>query len=429
MWYYGTETALVTQVNKPEDDAKADKSTESSVDKSGTQNKSDWQDWAASSWPSQSWGTNNWSSKNSWYEKSDNKNKKQKTTPADSGRKEKDWRKRQVVAYTTHYRGILTAIKPFPAFYYGINKGTYVSPEPGLHCDPSTVYPIPSGDQLVIDKPEVVEDTVKRTTDKNVDMSDKWDAAEKQQDEDHRKCGKAALNEVRQLYFAEASADWQARHLKKNVKETKPDDNDDEDSAINHGDAADPVWNGALASFTLIPKTKTKEVRKIVKVEGGLPLTIEEVHAPDREHADEDERSSQGPDSSQPKEKIITREDKKIVNVKTELNTEIPNMNEMSVEDRVLFIGNALATLTKTTNPDTLKMLQLVLEAAHIDKTDTSNPTASSPRSPSPAAPPADVDMGNAAEAASSSKVANSCTAEVDLEESDDPENENGDAF
>ena len=34
-----------------------------------------------------------------------------------------------------------------------------------------------------------------------------------------------------------------------------------------------------------------------------------------------------------------------------------------------------------------------------------------------------------AAEAASSSKVANSCTAEVDLEESDDPENENGDAF
>ena len=74
-------------------------------------------------------------------------------------------------------------------------------------------------------------------------------------------------------------------------------------------------------------------------------------------------------------------------------------------------------------------MLQFVLEAAHIDKTDTSNPTASSPRSPSPAAPLADVDMGNAAEAASSSKVANSCTAEVDLEESDDPENENGDAF
>ena len=82
-----------------------------------------------------------------------------------------------------------------------------------------------------------------------------------------------------------------SRRLKPD-NEAKPDDNDDKDSAINHGGAADPMWNGALASITRISKTKTKEVRKIVKVEGGLPLEIEEVPASDHEHADEDERSS-----------------------------------------------------------------------------------------------------------------------------------------
>ena len=83
-----------------------------------------------------------------------------------------------------------------------------------------------------------------------------------------------------------------------------------------------------------------------------------------------------------------------------------------------------MANLAKNTNPDTLKMLQLVLEAAHID---ASNPAASSPRSPADAdVPPVDVDMGNAAEAASPNKVANGCT-EVDLDSSDD--HENGDAF
>ena len=109
-------------------------------------------DWGSSSWQSQSWDTNSWASKNkSWYDKntpdSRTRTRSRRRRPTDE-KKERDWRKRQAVAYTTHYRGILTAIMPFPAFYYGINKGTYASPEPGQHCDPTTVYPIPTGEHL-----------------------------------------------------------------------------------------------------------------------------------------------------------------------------------------------------------------------------------------------------------------------------------------
>jgi len=88
--------------------------------------KPEWKDWGSSSWQSQSWDASSWTNKN-WYDKntsdSRNTNKKQKTT-SDSEKKEREWRQRQIVVYTTHYRGILTAIMPFPAFYYGINKGT-----------------------------------------------------------------------------------------------------------------------------------------------------------------------------------------------------------------------------------------------------------------------------------------------------------------
>ena len=296
-WDYGTENELSTQEYKPEDDAKANKSTESSVDKPGEQNESGWKDWGANSWTSQSWGSTNWSSKNrwnqksdnTWYEKSDNKSKKQKTTPADKERKEIEWKQRQAVAYTTHYRGILTIIMPFPTFYYGsMNKGSYVSPDQGQHCDPTTVYPIPSGDRAVIDKPAMFRGSIKSTTNQDVNMPDKWDAFQKQQEEDHRKLTKTALNDVRQEYLAQVHADWQDKHLKKNVKKAKPSDNDVENGAINHGDAADPVWNGIMVSIGHISETKTKGIKTIVKAEGGLPLEVEEVPAPNPEPADED---------------------------------------------------------------------------------------------------------------------------------------------
>ena len=76
----------------------------------------------------------------------DNSAKKQKMSDNIHG--ETMWRKRQAVCYTTHYRGILSVISSFPVDHYGINKGNYVSPDMGQQCDPSTVYPIPTGDLL-----------------------------------------------------------------------------------------------------------------------------------------------------------------------------------------------------------------------------------------------------------------------------------------
>ena len=58
------------------------------------------------------------------------------------------WRKRQAVCYTTHYRGILSVISSFPVDYYCTNKGNYVSPDVGQHCDPTTYYAVPTGELL-----------------------------------------------------------------------------------------------------------------------------------------------------------------------------------------------------------------------------------------------------------------------------------------
>ena len=145
---------LSTQVHQPPE-AKTDESTESlvgdkhtesQVGKSAGWKKSEWKGWGNSYWLPQSWGASGsgWSG-HSWQEK-DNSAKKQKMS--DNIQKESTWRKRQAVCYTTHYRGILSVISSFPVDHYGINKGNYVSPDMGQQCDPSTVYPIPTGDLL-----------------------------------------------------------------------------------------------------------------------------------------------------------------------------------------------------------------------------------------------------------------------------------------
>ena len=67
---------LPTQESQPEG-TKADKPTESSVDKSAEWEKSDWPYWGKNTyWVPQSWGSNSWSS-HSWQEKdsSDDQNK------------------------------------------------------------------------------------------------------------------------------------------------------------------------------------------------------------------------------------------------------------------------------------------------------------------------------------------------------------------
>jgi len=449
-WNYGPENELSTQEHKPEDDAKANKPTESSVDKPGEQNESGWKDWGgANSWSSQSWDGTNWSSKNrwnqksdnTWVEKSDNKSKKQKTTPADKERKETEWRQRQAVAYTTHYRGILTVIMPFPAPYYGgMNQGSYVSPDQGQHCDPTTVYPIPSGDRAVIDKSAVFGGSIKSTTNQDVNMPDKWSAFQKQQEEDHRKLTKPALHDVRQEYLAQMHADWQDKHLKKNVKKAKPSDNDVENGAINHGDAADSVWNEVIVSIEHMSETKTKGTKKTVKAEGGLPLEVEEVPAPNQEPAGEDGGINQGCNPNTPTRKPVTREDKKVVNVnvnvKEEINMELPNVNDLSIQDKTKLIRELLADMINTQNSDTNMMLQLLTEAARMDAinraasppadddappADHDAPPADDDEPPADAdAPVADHDMGNAAGNTPPNNDNNGVAHEVSLDSDDD---------
>ena len=204
-----------------------------------------------------------------------------------------------------------------------------------------------------------------------------------------------------------------AKHLK---KKAKFDNNDDEDGAINHDGATNPPWDGAMAALTHISKTKSKEVVKIVKAEGGLPLEVAKVRTPNHERADEDDKPSLEFNVNQPKEKPITREDKKVVNMEEKINMEIPNLNEMPEEEKTLFLSTMLDQLAKNKNPDTMKMLQHALEASRID---AMNPEAALPAHPE--ALPADPN-----------KASNGCT-KVDLDSSDDPDDdsksENGDAF
>jgi len=233
---------------------------------------------------------------------------------------------------------------------------------------------------------------------------------------------KAALDEARQHYIAEAEADWETRYrgTKKPVEEAKPDNNDDEADAINHDGTTDPHWDGVMTSFTHVPKTK--KGKNVIIVEGGLALTVSPPDPdPAHQHADEDERPSLGFELNQTPRTTVTREDKKITtngenhspNMEPEPNTTIPKVKEMSIEDRALSLSNAMATLVQATDPDTLAMLQLVLETAHIDKINMSNPAASS--SNPAASPPADADMGDAAGDDLPTKM-----TRVDLESSDD---------
>ena len=238
-------TELPTQENQPEG-TKVDKPTESSVDKPAEWKKSDLQDWGSKSYRMpQPWGSNSWSS-HTWQEKdsSDDKYKnnfykKQKTS--DSAQKEAIWRKRQAVCYTTHDRGILTVISSFPVDYFCTSKCNYVSPAAGDHCDPSTVYPIPSGDLLEYGKSR--PDTLRgmKLPDDNTpydDIPSVWKGYQKQQEHDHRRCTFAAI-EDQQLTAERARAEHMARQNKFKEKDAlKLTFNDKVGKAdvIHHGD-------------------------------------------------------------------------------------------------------------------------------------------------------------------------------------------------
>ena len=118
---------------------------------------------------------------------------------------------------------------------------------------------------------------------------------------------------------------------------------------------------------------------------------------------------------------------------------ELPNVNDMSVQDKTNLIRDLLANLINNTNSDTNQMLQLLSEAARMD---AMNPVVPPPADddalPADAdAPVADHDMGNAAEDAPPNNGANGCAHEVSIDSGDDNSSddnsdgaeENGDAF
>lgn len=158
---------------------------------------------------------------------------------SDNAHKETTWRKRQAVAYTTHYRSILSVISSVPVDYYIINKGNYVSPDPGQHCDPSTVYPIPTGDLLEYGKthPEALRGTKVPGDNTPVnDIPDVWKEYQKKQEEDHRRCSRAAL-EDQQFTTARANAeynDWQNKIKEKNAVKLSPCDKVNKAVSSNH---------------------------------------------------------------------------------------------------------------------------------------------------------------------------------------------------
>jgi hypothetical protein len=375
---------------------KTDKSTESSVGKSASWKKPEYNDWGKNSWSSQSWDansyTNSWVNKNkSWNDKhvsdSKNMNKKQKTT-SDSEKKEREWRQRQAVAYTTHYRGILTAIMPFPAYYYGINKGKYTSPEPGQHCDPTTVYPIPTGEHMEFGRTHPAMATFSHPLDLDITGQDDddnkhdeitpalWDVYRKKQEEEQQQCTKTIFENK----IAARRHEMDVEALVKTKKE----------SIINHGGTTKVDKRG---NYT-------------VAAEGGLPLTRftnDHVHVPD-----EDERPSLAYKLNEDKKTIKHESEKsnQVENRSPDMQPESDKKDEMPAEQqRLSELHNAMEFMVKDKDPDMQMIVQTMLDMVNTVKANKSNPAASSSRTFPEAATSNDAKMEEAATTPGVTKV------------------------
>jgi hypothetical protein len=402
------EPKLTTQKSKPEG-MKTDKFTESSVDKSASWKKSEYIDWGQNSWSSQSWDTNSytrgWVNKNKgWNDKyvadSKNTNKKQKTT-SDNEKKEREWRHRQAVAYTTHYRGILTAIMPFPAWYYGINKGKYTSPEQGQHCDPTTVYPIPTGEHMEFGRTHPAMASFSHPLNPDYplgpdspDHHDEitpmlWDVYRKKQEEEQQQNTKANFENK----IAARRQEMEMEALAKTKKE----------SITNHGGTT---------------KALDKRGNYIVGIEGGLPLTCftdDHVHVPD-----EDDRSSLAYKSNENKKTIKNKPEKSntVEDRSSDMQLESDKKDEVPTEQqRLSELQNAMEYLAKDNDPITEKVLQHMLDMVNIIKTNKSNPAAPSSSTAPDAAAPDDIKTEN-------EEAADPGITKVDIEESSDEESE-----
>ena len=190
--------------------------------------------------------------------------------------------------------------RPSPSIYYCTDKGNCTSPEWGHHCDPTTVYPIPTGDLLEHGKshPETLQGVQIPDGSTPVDnIPDVWKAYQKQHEEDQRRCTRAAIEDQR--FTAERAraeyAAWQNKIKEKDALQLSLCDKVGKADAINHGDVElidlSENKDGASSSKTNSPispaarwhqvgssvykKVKTEEVTtKNVTADGGLTLTV-----------------------------------------------------------------------------------------------------------------------------------------------------------
>ena len=309
----------------------------------------------------------------------DNSAKKQKMSDNIHG--ETMWRKRQAVCYTTHYRGILSVISSFPIDYYGTNKGNYVSPDMGQHCDPSTVYPIPTGDLLEHGKTHPETPRGVKVPDDNTpvnDIPDVWKEYQKKQEEDHRRCSRAALDD-QQLTTARANAeydDWQNQIKEKNAVKLSPCDKVNKAESANHGgvelidlsekkgDASSskkdsPVSHAAKWHQT-DPNKKVKAEKvspKTVVADGGLPLTL--IKKEDSPLPEEDDRSTQGFE--------LTKYAKDAMNepIEPAPYEQSPIRDKMSADAQISLITDTVNFNADKDDPESQAFLQKMLEVVH----------------------------------------------------------------
>ena len=264
---------------------------------------------------------------------------------------------------------------PFPAYYYGINKGKYTSPEPGQHCDPTTVYPIPTGEHMEFGRSHPAMATFSHPLNLDITGQDDdnkhdeitpvlWDVYRKKQEEEQQQCTKAIFENK----IAARRHEMDVEALVKTKKE----------SIINHGDTAKVDKRGNY----------------IVAAEGGLPLTRftnDHVHVPD-----EDERPSLGYKLNEDKKTSEHESEKsnQAENRSPDMQPEPNKKDEMSDEQQQLHsLNEAMEHMVKDKDPDTQMLLKTMLDVFKTAKANKSNPAAPSSRTPPEAAAPADIKM------------------------------------
>ena len=270
---------------------------------------------------------------------------------------------------------------PFPAFYYGINKGSYTSPDPGQHCDPTTVYPIPTGEHMEFGRSHPAMATFSHPLNLNFTGQDDdnkhdqitpmlWDVYRKKQEEEQHQCTKAAFENKIAARRQEIDMKWRSDNTHATMVARQEMDVETlaktkEESVINHDNTA----------------TKDKRGNYIVAAEGGLPLTR---FADDHGHDPDDENK-----------KNIKHKSKKSNPVKDHSPDVQPEPNkedELSDEQqKLLSLNKAVELMVKDKDLDTQYILQTMLDVFNTAKANKPNSAASSSRTPPEAAAPANV--------------------------------------